>query len=89
MDREPLFVEEITRAIDYQLVERLKFVKGKDPSVASLLFDYAITPHWRQPLILWNRKGPALNGSRIRLSLRPDHALALQLHMEDPFGPCA
>jgi hypothetical protein len=38
---EPWFLEEITMAIDYQLVERLKFVKGKNPSVASLLFDYA------------------------------------------------
>ena len=34
-------MEGITTALDYQLVERLKFVKGKDPSVASLLFDYA------------------------------------------------
>jgi hypothetical protein len=41
MDGEAWPIEEITRAIDYQLIERLKFVKGKDPSVGSLLFDYA------------------------------------------------
>ncbi len=32
---------ELARAIEYQLSERLQFVKPPDPSVASLLFDYA------------------------------------------------
>lgn len=35
-------VKEIRRAIDYQLRERLTFVKTRDPAVASLLYDYAI-----------------------------------------------
>jgi tetratricopeptide (TPR) repeat protein len=34
-------LHDLTEALRYQLVERLKFVKGKDPAVASLLFDYA------------------------------------------------
>jgi hypothetical protein len=34
-------VKKITQALEYQLSERLKFVKGKDPVVASLLFDFA------------------------------------------------
>ncbi|HEX7859911.1 MAG TPA: tetratricopeptide repeat protein [Verrucomicrobiae bacterium] len=34
-------LRELTKALRYQLTERLKFVKGKDPVVASLLFDYA------------------------------------------------
>lgn len=34
-------VNEITRALDYQLRERLTFVKSSDPAVASLLYDYA------------------------------------------------
>ena len=33
--------EELVKAIQYQLGERLKFVKPRDPVVASLLFDYA------------------------------------------------
>jgi tetratricopeptide (TPR) repeat protein len=41
MDGQNWPVSFLTSAIDYQLQERLKFVKGKDPSVASLLFDYA------------------------------------------------
>ena len=36
-----LNVRELTKALHYQLTERLKFVKGRDPVVASLLFDYA------------------------------------------------
>jgi tetratricopeptide (TPR) repeat protein len=34
-------VREIVRALDYQLEERLRFVKASDPGVASLLYDYA------------------------------------------------
>src|SRR5688572_26564188 len=34
-------LHDLTDALRYQLIERLKFVKGKDPAVASLLFDYA------------------------------------------------
>ena len=34
-------LRDLTEALRYQLIERLKFVKGKDPAVASLLFDYA------------------------------------------------
>lgn len=33
--------KQITDAIEYQLQERLQFVKPPDPAVASLLFDYA------------------------------------------------
>jgi len=33
--------KELTDAIQYQLSERLQFVKPRDPAVASLLFDYA------------------------------------------------
>jgi len=33
--------EELVKAIQYQLTERLQFVKPPDPVVASLLFDYA------------------------------------------------
>lgn len=33
--------QELAKAIEYQLGERLQFVKKPDPSVASLLFDYA------------------------------------------------
>ena len=33
--------KEVTGAIQYQLTERLQFVKPPDPAVASLLFDYA------------------------------------------------
>ena len=33
--------DELTKAIQYQLTERLQFVKPPDPAVASLLFDYA------------------------------------------------
>ena len=33
--------DEVGRAIQYQLQERLQFVKPPDPAVASLLFDYA------------------------------------------------
>lgn len=33
--------KELTAAIEYQLGERLQFVKPPDPSVASLLYDYA------------------------------------------------
>ncbi len=36
-----LSTAELTGAIEYQLSERLQFVKPPDPSVASLLFDYA------------------------------------------------
>ena len=32
---------EVGQAIEYQLQERLQFVKPPDPAVASLLFDYA------------------------------------------------
>ncbi len=32
---------EVGKAIEYQLHERLQFVKPPDPAVASLLFDYA------------------------------------------------
>jgi hypothetical protein len=35
-------VKDVKRAIEYQLKERLQFVKDADPSVASLLFDYAL-----------------------------------------------
>ena len=35
-------VHQICEAIDYQLLERLQFVRGKDPGVASLLFDRAL-----------------------------------------------
>jgi hypothetical protein len=34
-------VHEIARALEYQLEERLRFVKDNDPPVASLLYDYA------------------------------------------------
>jgi tetratricopeptide (TPR) repeat protein len=34
-------VKRVHEALQYQLEERLKFVKGSDPVVASLLFDYA------------------------------------------------
>jgi hypothetical protein len=33
--------EQLARAIEYQLSERMQFVKPPDPAVASLLFDYA------------------------------------------------
>jgi tetratricopeptide (TPR) repeat protein len=35
-------VREIMKALDYQLTERLRFVKTNDPPVASLLYDYAM-----------------------------------------------
>ena len=35
-------VHEALRALEYQMGERLAFIKGKDPVVASLLFDYAM-----------------------------------------------
>jgi hypothetical protein len=38
---EDRLVTEITSALDYQLKERLQFIKKNDPVVASLLFDYA------------------------------------------------
>ncbi len=38
---EKLSPKELTEAIQYQLAERLQFVKPPDPAVASLLFDYA------------------------------------------------
>ena len=38
----PLPAKEIRTAIQYQLQERLEFVKSTDPVVASLLFDYAV-----------------------------------------------
>jgi hypothetical protein len=34
-------VRDIAKALDYQLGERLRFVKANDPAVASLLYDYA------------------------------------------------
>lgn len=37
--RRPL--REIVKAVEYQLEERLRFVKANDPPVASLLYDYA------------------------------------------------
>jgi len=36
-----LSAEELVDTIEYQLAERLEFVKPPDPAVASLLFDYA------------------------------------------------
>jgi len=33
--------EEVDKALEYQLLERIKFVKPKEPVVAALLFDYA------------------------------------------------
>ena len=41
IDGEKFPVKEVQRAIEYQLAERLQFVKPRDPAVASLLFDYA------------------------------------------------
>jgi tetratricopeptide (TPR) repeat protein len=34
-------VREVAKALEYQLQERLQFVKSSDPGVASLLYDYA------------------------------------------------
>jgi TPR repeat protein len=41
MDRLAWPINELLRAAEYQLTERLKFVKGKDPAVAALLFEFA------------------------------------------------
>jgi len=41
MDGRSLSPAEVVKAIQYQLEERLQFVKPPDPAVASLLFDYA------------------------------------------------
>jgi hypothetical protein len=35
-------VRDIAKALDYQLTERLRFVKANDPPVAGLLYDYAM-----------------------------------------------
>jgi len=41
IDGRTLWPKEVGAAIEYQLQERLQFVKPPDPAVASLLFDYA------------------------------------------------
>lgn len=40
-ENKPFSSQDVRTAIHYQLAERLQFVKKTDPSVASLLFDYA------------------------------------------------
>ena len=66
---EKLSPKELTEAIQYQLAERLQFVKPPDPAVASLLFDYAAieaaTPTLSNSV---NRKSLGENGASIFLS---------------------
>jgi tetratricopeptide (TPR) repeat protein len=75
-----LTVKKLVEALEYQLTERLKFVKGGDPVVASLLFDLAALEGRHRHF--GNSHRPPQNGFRIRLSRRTHRSThsALRCH---------